>query len=403
MKEKSSQNKKWLKKRHKVVIDIVYPFFALFCKLRYHVKPERFDKRYQNTKRNFLILSNHQTPMDQFLLSIAMKRAVYYVASDDIFSKGFISALLKRYLAPIPIKKQALDVGVIKNCMKVAKEGGNIAIFPEGNRTFSGHTMHMNTGVAALAKKLGLPIAFFRIEGGYGVNPRWADRIAHGKFTARVSRVMEPEEYAELSKEEFYEIIKNELAVDDVTDNDESYVSKKSAEYLERLIYVCPECGLSDFVSKNDTFTCKKCGKTGKYTDKLTFTGDFGMKNVTEWYNYQEKFINSLKIDDNNALYTDFAKISKVYAAENRREIIARNAECELYADKIILGGTELPFSEITAISVLGKNKINAYHGGFVYQIKGAEKTFNAVKYVNFYHRYKNITGGDENAEFLGF
>ena len=61
----------------------------------------------------------------------------------------------------------------------------------------------------------------------------------------------------------------------------------------------------------------------------------------------------------------------------------------------------ELRFEDVMAISVLGRNKLNIYHGKRVYQFKG-DKRFNALKYVNIYHRYKNISRGDTDGKFLG-
>ena len=67
--------------------------------------------------------------------------------------------------------------------------------------------------------------------------------------------------------------------------------------------------------------------------------------------------------------------------------------------------GTErelsLPFAELGTVTVLGKNKLNLYHGGEIYQFKGS-KRFNALKYVNLIHRYQNMTQGDKHGEFLG-
>ena len=60
-----------------------------------------------------------------------------------------------------------------------------------------------------------------------------------------------------------------------------------------------------------------------------------------------------------------------------------------------------LPFSELGVVTVLGKNKLNVYHGERVYQIKGS-KRMNALKYMNFYYRYKNVTEEVENGQFLG-
>ena len=82
-----------------------------------------------------------------------------------------------------------------------------------------------------------------------------------------------------------------------------------------------------------------------------------------------------------------------------------KDAEITLCGNRITARGEgvdlEFPFDEATAVTVLGKNKANIYHGGKIYQLKGG-KRFNALKYVHIYHRYKNIIKGDENEQFLG-
>ena len=58
-------------------------------------------------------------------------------------------------------------------------------------------------------------------------------------------------------------------------------------------------------------------------------------------------------------------------------------------------------FDELSAVTILGKNKLKIYLGGKIYQIK-SEKRFNALKYVHIYNRYKNVVSGNENVSFLG-
>ena len=59
------------------------------------------------------------------------------------------------------------------------------------------------------------------------------------------------------------------------------------------------------------------------------------------------------------------------------------------------------PFGETAVVPVLGRNKLNVYFGDKVWLMKG-DKRFNALKYVHFYHRYKNLAEGDNENEFLG-
>ena len=170
--EKKKKTKKWTTPRHQVIRHVLYPLIVFLIWVLYGFKVTKFK---EENGRQYLILANHQTGFDQFYPSVAFSRPVYYVASEDIFSMGFLSKIIIWLQNPIPIKKQVTDIRAVMNCMKVAKEGGNIGIFPEGNRTFSGETAYINPAIGGLAKKLGLPIAFFKIEGGYGVHPRWSD------------------------------------------------------------------------------------------------------------------------------------------------------------------------------------------------------------------------------------
>ncbi|MBQ2242340.1 MAG: hypothetical protein II319_09395, partial [Clostridia bacterium] len=133
---------------------------------------------------------------------------------------------------------------------------------------------------------------------------------------------------------------------------------------------------------------------------------DFPHEYVAGWYDAQKDFMNSLDVTSygSNAIYTDRARISEVIVYD-RKVPLCKDAEITLCGNKITAHGEgvdcEFPFDETTAVTVLGKNKANIYHGGKIYQLKGG-KRFNALKYVHIYHRYKNIIKGDQNEQFLG-
>ena len=81
--------------------------------------------------------------------------------------------------------------------------------------------------------------------------------------------------------------------------------------------------------------------------------------------------------------------------------MIRENAEISFFGDGIMLSGERYDFDSISAIAVLGRNKLNIYHGEKVYQMKG-DKHFCALKYVQIYHRYNNVKKGDNTVQFLG-
>ncbi len=401
----AQKKKKWVKFRHKVVHVLFRLPVKLLCILKYKVKVNKLNEK---KERQYLILFNHQTAFDQFFVGLAFKRPVYYVASEDLFSNGFSSSLIEYLVAPIPIKKQATDVRAVMNCIKVAREGGTIALSPEGNRTYSGRTEYIAPQIAPLARKLGLPIALYRIEGGYGVHPRWADKVRRGGLECRVSRIVEPEEYSSMTDDELLELIDRELYVNEAS-ADKEYKGKGLAEHLERAIYWCPDHGLSAFKSRGDVIECQRCGKKVRYLPTKELRGidcDFPYRFVLDWYSAQSDYVNGIDTREliTEPLWVERASVHKVIPYE-RKVLVSEWAEIKLYGDRISAeldeGEHTFPFDKVSAVTVLGRNKLNIYIGDTILQFSG-NKSFNALKYVNLYTRHRNICKGEENVQFLG-
>ncbi len=393
--------KRRMKYRHRIVRNLAYLLLAPVARLKYGITVEPF--RAQG-RESYLILYNHQTAFDQFFVGMAFRGPIYYVASEDLFSNGLVSQLIRWLVDPIPIKKQTTDMTAVRNCLRLAKEGGTIAIAPEGNRTYSGKTEYMNPAIAPLARKLGLPIALYRIEGGYGVQPRWSDGTRKGKMRSYVSEVIRPEEYKTMDNDALMERIRQGLYVNEGV-ADATFRSGKTAEYLERAIYVCPTCGPAVLESKGEEIRCTKCGCRTRYGQDKRLTGincDFPFSFVTEWYDYQSEYICGLDVTKLNdtPLFTDTAALRQVELYKCKH-LLNKAARIALYGDRMELAGQCLPFDKISALSVLGRNKLNIYYEDKLYQLKG-DKRFNALKYVQIYYRYKNIRKGDENGKFLG-
>ena len=397
MKEK----KQWVKFRHRVVVPLVHFFFGPYVRWKYHIRIEPFRAE---GKRPYLIVMNHQTGFDQFFVGMTFRQPVYYIATEDIFSLGWVSDLIRWLVAPIPIRKQTTDIKAVKDCIRVAREGGAICLAPEGNRTFHGKTVYMNPAIASLAKKLALPIAFFRIEGGYGIQPRWSDVIRNGTMRSYVSRVMEPEEFQDMTRDQLAEVIRRELWVDEANVSGE-FSHPKNAEFLERAMYVCPSCGLTTFESSGDIIRCKKCDRRIRHlpTKELEGIGfDFPHRFVADWYDWQNDYIRAADLSalTETPLYEETVQVRKVHVYKYK-ELLKESATVRLYGDRITLDDREFPFESLGAVVVLGKNKVNLYYENDVLQLKG-DKRFNALKYVNFYHKYKNTKSGDSNGTFLG-
>ncbi len=396
-----TKKKKWVKFRHRVIRTILYLPVKFYCRLKFGVKIFKHKKR-----GAYLILSNHQTDGDQFFTYLAFKNPVYLLATEDLFSNGFKSRLLEYAFAPVPFDKTSTDIQSIRNCIKVAKEGGSLCVFPEGNRTYSGRTEHIKPSIVKLVKLLKLPVAIFKIDGGYGVQPRWARGGRKGKISAKVTSIIYPEQYLSMDNDELYALIKNGLSANEAIDG-RRYKGKRRAEYIERAVYVCPHCGLSEWESKNNQARCTKCNLTVTYGEDKSITavnGEIPFSNTAEWIDYQNSVL--LKVEPNDytdkPAFTDRARLLKVKPYKVKR-LIDKNAFFSLYSDRItVLTKQEKTFyfKDLQSLSVLGRNKLNFNTGEELYQVKGG-KRFNALKYVNFFYNYRIKTEGDSD-DFLG-
>ena len=399
------KKKKWMRPRHCLVRNLLALILGPIARLKYGIHVEKFKEQ---GKRSYLILYNHQTAFDQFFVGLAFRGPVYYIASEDLFSKGFLSKIIRYLVAPIPILKQTTDVSAVMTTLRVAREGATIALAPEGNRTFSGRTEYFKESVAALVRAMKLPVAIYRLEGGYGVQPRWSDCVRRGKMRGYVSEVIEPEEYRAMTDDALCARIRTALANDEGR-VDGTYRHKNTAEYLERAVYVCPHCGLSRFESHRDCIRCLGCGATVRYLPTKELEGvdrPFPFRFMTEWYEYQCSFVRHLDLAPyaKTPIYEDAARFSEVEIYK-RKHLLAKNATLSVYSDRYeVKTPTEtvvMPFSEVRTSTVLGKNKLNLYVGDKLYQFKG-DKRFNALKYVNLYYHATSEAAGEDACEFLG-
>ena len=133
---------------------------------------------------------------------------------------------------------------------------------------------------------------------------------------------------------------------------------------------------------------------------------DFPFEFVSDWYDYQKDIVNGLDVTAfcDVPIYRDEGQISEVIVYKNKK-LLHKAAQISLYGDRIVIeaeGETyKFDFEQLGAVTVLGKNKLNIYIKEKLYQIKGS-KRFNALKYVNIFHRALNIRKGLESEKFLG-
>lgn len=391
----------WKKRRHNFITNLARPFLNTFCKIKYnatHDKPI-------SCKDGALIISNHTTSMDQFYMGMLFKEQLYYMISADVLMHRFLGKFLKWLINPITKEKgKSGDVQAIKNCMRVAKENGNICIFIEGNRTLSGKLCNVDYSIVKLAKALGKPLIICNIEGGYGTDPRWGRKIRRGRLHSSIKKIYSYDEIKNMDNDELYKIIIDGITVDDYNYY-HKYKGKKRAEYLERILYICPICGHMHTISSKGNFViCKNCGLKVEYQESLRLKANneiFKFETISDWYDYQLEVVGNKEYND-DAIYSDPIYVytprlykSKKYIGEGVMTLYKDRLVFEMKKNKL-----ELCFDEIDGMTLVGKKKLNIYVGNTTYQVF-KDKKINTLKYMHLFYILKARRAGKE-CDFIG-
>lgn len=393
----------WCKKRHKVITAIFRPVFKLHFRMKYNLKV----KVYKEIDYPALILSNHVTSLDPFIVGSYFKKPLYYMASVDLFQHFFVGKLIKFLVNPIPkAKSKKSDLTAIKSCIKVARENGTICIFPEGNRTVTGKLGNIDKSIAKLVKTLKLPVILFNIHGGYGTEPRWGQGVRKGKMHCEIKKILTYEEYKDLELDELYNIIVENLRVDDLNYHN-CYKSKKNAMYLERVLYVCPVCqSFHSLKSKGNQIKCVNCGMEAKYNSDLTLSSDdklFKIKNISEWYDFEIDAAKKLQVKD-CFIYEDdaFLTMPRLYKSKKKLGFgkLRIYNDCFEFITKDEKVTYKFEFENVEAVTYLGKKKMNIYYNGDTYQVFN-KKDSCFLKYVHMYYINKNKIENKED-DFIG-
>ena len=397
----------WCKKRHKIIVNLLRPIFALFLRIKYGLKREKYPHIINGVdlRKPVMVLCNHSTTFDPFIVGLNFRQPLYYMASIDLFEHAFIGKAIKYLVNPIPKEKsRKSDLASIKACIRVTKENGSICIFPEGNRTLKGSLGNVDFSIVKLIKSLKLPLVIVNIEGGYGVDPRWGNKTRKGTTITKIRSVLSFDEYNKYTNEELYDYIVKNLKVNDLSSS-YIYKSKRKAEYLERVVYICPRCKeMHCLVSNKNSIKCNNCNFEASYNEDLSITTNdlnINFKNIEEWYNYQIEIVKNKEYNE-NCIYQDDVNLYNPRLYKSKQKICS--GLLKMYKDRFEVISNDktyvFEFNKIEAVTLLGKKKMNFYYENKTYQVfKG--KRINLLKYLHLFYILKNKKE-DKDSEFLG-
>ena len=346
--------KKDPRRRHRLSWKLARPLARLFVWLRlgYRTKLSRI-------RGPFLLVCNHVTDWDPVLVGTGMLQQFYYVASEHLLRSGLGGKLVNWLQAPIPRQKGGNAAGTVMAILRHLKAGDSVGLFPEGNRCWDGVTGDLLPSVGKLARTAGVKLVTYRLEGGYFVSPRWGgSSIRRGRMRGGVVNVYTPEALRAMTPAEITAHIEEDLHEDAYARQRRDparYRSRRGAEHMETLLFLCPKCGSGALQSKDDRVRCWKCGFTFRYLPTGFLAGeDLPYDNIRDWNAWQTGEIRRMCDEaGDDPIFTDTGvRTDQVLFASDTKAL--GKGEMRLYRDRLELPGVTVPLSELSGMALMG-------------------------------------------------
>ncbi len=352
-------------KRYSAIYRVGRIFTTFYMKLKYGYrtnKPEAAEGPY-------IVMANHTTEEDMFMLGAAFKKPMYIVVGEHL-TRSKHGKLIFKYLQPIPIFKGSVAAAPVREIMRRIKDGYNIMIFPEGSRSFNGVTEPVEVSSGKMVKACRCGLYTYRTKGGYFMAPRWGKYFRNGHCEGEVVHYYSPEALSKMSAEEITAHI-NEDIYENAHETQRQwmkpYRGKNLAEGIENYCIICPECGAYDALkSEGNRFYCGSCGLKGEYLETGFFSGEkLPFDNVLDWGRWQEKrFDEDLAKKPEQELLFQEDDVTLYEVSEDHVQTTIGTGTLLAYKDHLEMLGNRWDFSAIPTMSMLYYGKTLLFMDG---------------------------------------
>jgi 1-acyl-sn-glycerol-3-phosphate acyltransferase len=120
-----------------------------------------------------LIVANHQSWFDPFLIGVAMPRAIRFMARRTLFTNNPALGRFMTSVNIIPVNQEGFAREGLRLTRERLEAGDAVLIFPEGARTWDGNIDKLMPGVTLLIRQTGADVLPVGIAGAWDAWPRW--------------------------------------------------------------------------------------------------------------------------------------------------------------------------------------------------------------------------------------
>ena len=335
-----------------------------------------------------VVLCNHGSFIDFAYAGYLTKRvSPNFIVARLYFYHKWLGRLLKS-VGCFPKSMFAADLESAKNCLRVLKNGGVLAMMPEARLSTAGRFEDIQPGTFAFIKRAAVPIYTIKIHGDYLADPKWGHGLRRGSLVeAELDILFTPEELEALSVEQIEQRVVERLYYDEMSWLEEHpklrYRSRRLAEGLENILSICPKCKSKyTITAKKRVVSCEKCGKLATINDRYKFVGSEPFESFVQWYDWQmEQMREQILADESFALTS---RVEYLLPSADGRSLLRHAGEgvCTLSREGLVYEGscdgeecrTVFPMKQIYRLLFGAGENFEVYQGSVINYFRPEER-----------------------------
>ena len=162
------------------VLDVFRPSFHALCRAYFGLELRGVE--HIPAQGPVLIVPNHQTFADPPLVTIPVRRPIYYMAWSRLFGVPVFGRLIRR-LRAFPVDIDRSDGQAVREAVRLLRAGEALMIFPEGGRSPDGTLQPFKVGAFRLAVTHRTPVLPVTIAGAWDAWPVGRTLPRRGRVT----------------------------------------------------------------------------------------------------------------------------------------------------------------------------------------------------------------------------
>lgn len=321
-----------------------------------------------------IVIPNHVTAIDPLMVAMSFPdKQMYFVASEHLFRKGFISALLNWLVEPIPRRKASSGVDSVMAILRHLRAGHSVCLFAEGEATWNGRSGSIFPATGKMVQRSGATLITYRLEGAYLTDPRWSSTLHRGRIYGHPVGIYPPETLKGMTPKEIDELINGDIYEDAWERQKTEHVrfkGRRRAEFIETALFMCPKCGcIGTLKGRGDRLSCS-CGMSLEYTEEGSFQPPQPFENIAQWDDWQHEQLKEGSFPhEGETLFSD-GDMSLVEIGEGHRQLKLGRGELRQYPQRISCAGHDFELADITDMAMVQTGVLLFSHGGKYYEIR---------------------------------